>query len=168
MAKPALVTGLFKNRVAAEAAVDAILKRGYSRNDISVLMSDATRTKEFAVQAKSHAVDGAGIGGALGTAVGAALAAVVAVGSTIFLPGINLVIAGPIAAALAGAGAGAVTGGVIGALVGAGIPEYRAKVYETGLREGGILLGVEAKSNEEIESLEQLLEDVGGTHVRTE
>ncbi len=168
MAKPALVTGLFKNRVAAESAVDAILKRGYTRDDISVLMSDATRTKEFAVQAKSHAADGAGIGGALGTAVGAVLAALVTVGSTIILPGINLVIAGPIAAALAGAGAGAVTGGVIGALVGAGIPEYRAKVYETGLREGGILIGVEAKSNEEIERLEELLADVGGDHVRTE
>ena len=168
MAKPALVTGLFKNRVAAESAVDAILKRGYTRDDISVLMSDATRTKEFAVQAKSHAADGAGIGGALGTAVGAVLAALVTVGSTIILPGINLVIAGPIAAALAGAGAGAVTGGVIGALVGAGIPEYRAKVYETGLREGGILIGVEAKSNEEIERLEELLADVGGEHVRTE
>jgi len=168
MAKPALVTGLFKNRVAAESAVDAILKRGYTRDDISVLMSNATRTKEFALQAKSHAADGAGIGGALGTAVGAVLAAVVAVGSTIILPGINLVIAGPIAAALAGAGAGAVTGGVIGALVGAGIPEYRAKVYETGLREGGILIGVEPKSKEEIERLEELLADVGGEHVRTE
>jgi hypothetical protein len=168
MKKPALVTGLFRNRVAAEAAVDAILKRGYARDDISVLMSDATRTKEFAVQAKSHAADGAGIGGALGTAVGAVLAAIAAVGSTIILPGLNLVIAGPIAAALAGAGAGAVTGGVIGALVGAGIPEYRAKVYETGLREGGILIGVEAKTGEEVDSLEKLLEDVGGLHVRTE
>jgi hypothetical protein len=168
MKKPALVTGLFKNRVAAESAVDAILKRGYAREDISVLMSDATRTKEFAVQAKSHAADGAGIGGALGTAVGAVLAAIAAVGSTILLPGLNLVIAGPIAAALAGAGAGAVTGGVIGALVGAGIPEYRAKVYETGLREGGILIGVEARSDEEVDVLESLLEDVGGSHVRTE
>ena len=168
MAKAALVTGLFKNRVAAEAAVDAILKRGYTRDDISVLMSDATRTKEFAVQAKSHAADGAGIGGAVGTAVGAVLAAIAAVASSIVLPGINLVIAGPIAAALAGAGAGAVTGGLIGALVGAGIPEYRAKVYETGLREGGILIGVEARNKDEVESLEDLLEDVGGQHVRTE
>jgi hypothetical protein len=168
MTKPKLVTGLFKNRVAAEAAVDAILKRGYTRDDISVLMSDATRTKEFAVQARTHAADGAGIGGALGTAVGAVLAAIAAVGSTIILPGINLVIAGPIAAALAGAGAGAVTGGVIGALVGAGIPEYRAKVYEAGLREGGILLGVEAKTDEEVDRLEELLEDIGAEHVRAE
>lgn len=167
MAKPRLVTGLFKNRVAAETAVDAILKRGYTRDDISVLMSDSTRNKEFAVQAKSHAADGAGIGGALGTAVGAVLAAIAAVGSTILLPGLNLVIAGPIAAALAGAGAGAVTGGLIGALVGAGIPEYRARVYESGVREGGILLGVESKTDEEVDKLEELLEDIGGEHVRT-
>ena len=168
MAKPKLVTGLFKNRVAAEAAVDAIIKHGYTRDDISVLMSDATRNKEFAIQTRSHAADGAGIGGALGGAVGAILAAIAAVGTTIYLPGINLVIAGPIAAALAGAGAGAATGGVIGALVGAGIPEYRAKVYDAGLRGGGILLGVEARSDEEVERLEQLLEDVGAEHVRSE
>ncbi len=168
MAKGTLITGLFKNKVAAEAAVDAILKRGYTRDDISVLMSDATRTKEFAVQARTHAADGAGIGGAVGGAVGAVLAAVVAVGSTILLPGLNLVIAGPIAAALAGAGAGGVTGGVIGALIGAGIPEYRARVYESGLREGGILLGVEATSDEDGDKLEQLLEDIGAQHVRAE
>jgi hypothetical protein len=168
MAKPKLVTGLFKNRVAAEAAVDAIIKRGYTREDISVLMSDATRSKEFALQTRTHAADGAGIGGALGGAVGAVLAAIAAVGTTLFLPGINLVIAGPIAAALAGAGAGGATGGVIGALIGAGIPEYRAKVYDAELRGGGILIGVEAKSDEEVENLETLLEDVGGQHVRTE
>jgi len=168
MTKPKLVTGLFKNKVAAEAAVDALMKRGYSRDDISVLMSDATRNKEFALQTRSHAADGAGIGGALGGAVGAVLAAIVAVGSTIFLPGINLVIAGPIAAALAGAGAGAATGGLIGGLIGAGIPEYRAKVYDAGLRSGGILLGVEARSEEEVDKLEELLEAIGAEHVRAE
>lgn len=168
MTKSKLITALYKNRVAAEAAVDAILKRGYTRDDLSVLMSDATRSKEFAVQARTHAADGAGIGGALGGAVGAVLGAIVAVGSTIFLPGLNLVIAGPIAAALAGAGAGAATGGVIGALIGAGIPEYRAKVYEAGLRGGGILIGVEARSEDEVDVLEKLLEDVGGEHVRAE
>ena len=56
------VTGLFKTRAAAEAAVDAIIKRGYTRDDISVLMSDSTRNKEFAVQTRSHAADGLGVG----------------------------------------------------------------------------------------------------------
>ena len=163
-----LVTGLFKSRVAAEAAVDAIIKRGYTRDDISVLMSDATRNKEFAVETRSHAADGAGIGGAIGGAVGATLAAIVAVGTTIAIPGVGLLIAGPIAAALAGLGAGAATGGIIGALVGAGIPEHRAKVYDAGLRSGGILLGVESKSNDDADKLEQLLEDLGGEHIKQE
>src|ERR687884_982283 len=166
--KAKLVTGVFKTRVAAEAAVDAILKRGYTREDISVLMSDATRNKEFAVETRTHAADGAGIGGAVGGAVGAVLAAVVAVGTSIALPGINLVIAGPIAAALAGAGAGGATGGLIGALIGAGIPEYRAKVYEAGIKGGGILIGVEARDDEEVDRLEDLLNELGGEHVRTE
>lgn len=168
MDKSKLVTGLFKNRVAAESAVDAILKRGYTRDDISVLMSDATRSKEFALQTRTHAAEGAGIGGALGGAVGAVLVAIVAVSSTLVLPGVNLVIAGPIAAALAGAGAGAATGGVIGALIGAGIPEYRAKVYEPGIKSGGILIGVEARSDEDVDRLEELMEAIGGEHVRTE
>ena len=168
MAKARLVTGLFKSKVAAEAAVDAIIKNGFSRDDISVLMSDATRNKEFALQTRSHAADGLGIGGAIGGAVGAVLAAIVAVGTTIFLPGINLVIAGPIAAALAGAGAGGATGGLIGALIGAGIPEYRAKVYDAEIRGGGILIGVEAPTDEDVDRLEHLLSDLGAQHVRTE
>jgi hypothetical protein len=168
MAKPKLVTGLFKSKVGAESAVDSIIKRGYTRDDISVLMSDATRTKEFALQTRTHAADGLGIGGAVGGAVGATIAAILAVGTSLILPGINLVIAGPIAAALAGAGAGGATGGLIGALIGAGIPEYRAKVYDTALRSGGILIGVEAGSDEEVDRLEDLLGDLGAENVRTE
>jgi hypothetical protein len=162
------VTGFFKTRTAAEAAVDAIIKRGYTRDDISILMSDATKNKEFAVQTRSHAADGLGIGGAIGGTVGAVLAAIVAVGTAITIPGVGLVVAGPIAAALAGAGAGGATGGLIGLLVGTGIPEHRAKVYDAGVREGGILLGVDAKSDEEVEKLEKLLEDIGAQHVHVE
>src|SRR5437660_4984265 len=166
--KATLVTGLFKSRTAAEAAVDALVKRGYTRDEISVLMSDATRSKEFAVETRSHAADGAGIGGAVGGTIGAVLAAIVAVGTSIAIPGIGLVVAGPIAAALAGAGAGGATGGLIGLLVGTGVPEHRAKVYETGVRGGGILLGIETKTSEEVDKLETLLEDIGAEYVRAE
>lgn len=168
MAKATLVTGLFKTRAAAEAAVDALTKRGYTRDEISVLMSDATKNKEFAVETRTHAADGAGIGGAVGGTIGAVLAAIVAVGTSIAIPGLGLVVAGPIVAALAGAGAGAATGGIVGALIGAGIPEHRAKVYDTGLRSGGILIGVEAREKDDVEKLEKLLEDLGAEHVRTE
>jgi hypothetical protein len=162
------VTGFFKTRAAAEAAVDAIIKRGYTRDDISVLMSDSTRNKEFAVQTRSHAADGLGIGGAIGGTVGAVLAAIVGIGTAIAIPGVGLVVAGPIAAALAGAGAGGATGGLIGMLVGTGIPEHRAKVYDTGVRGGGILLGIETKDGDDVEKLETLLEDIGAEYVRAE
>src|SRR5947199_4956150 len=162
------VTGIFKTRAAAEAAVDAIIKRGYTRDDISVLMSDSTRDKEFAVQTRSHAADGLGIGGAIGGTVGAVLLAIAAVGTSIAIPGLGLFVAGPIAAALAGAGAGGATGGLIGLLVGTGIPEHRGKVYDTGVRGGGILLGIEAKTPEDVEKLETLLEDIGAEYVRAE
>ena len=88
--------------------------------------------------------------------------------TSIVIPGLGLFVAGPIAAALAGAGAGGATGGLIGLLVGTGIPEHRARVYDTGVRGGGILLGVEAKSSDEVERLETLLEDIGAEYVRTE
>ena len=132
--KNKLVTGLFENRVAASSIVDDLIARGYDRDDISVLMSDSTKTKEFALEKKTHAAEGAGVGGAVGGVVGGTLAAIAAVGSSLVVPGLGLVIAGPIAAALAGAGAGGAAGSLIGALVGTGIPEHRAKVYEGGLK----------------------------------
>src|SRR2546421_11849902 len=96
------VTGLFKTRAAAEAAVDAIIKRGYTRDDISVLMSDSTKNKEFAVQTRSHAADGLGIGGAIGGTVGAVLLAIAAVGTASAIPGLRLFVSGPNAAPLGG------------------------------------------------------------------
>jgi len=160
-----LVTALFKNRVAAEAAVRELGKWGYTNDDVSVLMSDATRTREFGIEAGTKAAEGAGIGGAVGGAVGIVLAALAAVGSSIVLPGLGLVIAGPIAAGLAGAGAGGVTGGLIGLLVGAGIPEHRAKIYDAGLREGGILVGVEAKTDEDADKIEDVFESLNAQKV---
>ena len=70
-----------------------------------------------------------------------------AVGTSLVIPGLGLVIAGPAAAALAGAGAGAAAGGVIGALVGWGIPEERVKHYEAGIKSGGIVMGVKPRSD---------------------
>jgi hypothetical protein len=165
-AKAKLVTGLFKSRVTAESAVRELSKLGYTRDDVSVMMSDATRTKEFGIEAGSKAAEGASVGGAVGGAVGAILAALAAVGTSIALPGLGLVIAGPIAAALAGAGAGGAAGGLIGLLVGTGIPENRAEIYERGLREGGILLGVDAKSDADADRIAKVFESLNAKNVR--
>jgi hypothetical protein len=162
-----LVTGLFRNRESAERAYQTLEDHGYLSDDISVMMLDETRKNHYDItpmetEHGNKAMKGAGMGGAIGGTVGAALAAIAAAGASIALPGLGLMIAGPVAAALAGAGAGGATGGLIGALVGAGISEDRVKMYEVGIREGGILLGVHARSEAEAQHIESLWRDVDG------
>src|ERR687893_3251664 len=138
-----MVTGLFRDRESAERAYSSVTTRGYSNDDINVLMSDETRKKHFVdgreTELGNKALEGAGTGAAIGGTVGATLAAIAAIGTTLALPGLRLLVARPIPAGLAGAGAGGATGGLIGALIGAGMPEERVKDYEKGIKEGGIV-----------------------------
>ncbi len=151
-----LLTGLFPDRESAEAAYNSAYTRGYTKDDMNLVMSDDTRKRHFTgttvgkeTELGNKAAEGAGIGGAIGGTIGAVVAAVVAVGTTLALPGLGLVIAGPLAAAVAGAGAGAASGGLIGALVGWNMPEERVKEYEEGIKNGGILMGVHTKNDED-------------------
>ena len=135
------MTGLFNDRESAESAYQALSSRGYREKDINVVMSDDTRKKHFSgpgateTELGNKAAEGAGVGGAVGGTVVGIAAAVAAIGSNLVIPGLGLVVAGPLAAGLAGAGAGAGAGGLIGALVGWNIPEERVKHYEAGLKE---------------------------------
>jgi uncharacterized membrane protein len=88
------------------------------------------------------------------------------VGGSIALPGLGLVVAGPIAAVLAGAGAGGTAGGLIGALVGAGIPEDRAKEYESGIKNGGIVIATHARDDKHADELQRDYESWGATNVK--
>lgn len=150
--KDYLATRLFTDRDSAEREYQATLARGYDPKDINVVMTEEGRKRHFGQGATTElgnkALEGAGVGGGIGAVTGGALAAI-AVAATVAVPGLGLLVAGPIAAALAGAGAGAVVGGGIGALVGAGIPEERVKEYESGLKNGGILMGVKPRTPED-------------------
>ena len=159
-AQSGMVTGLFPDRESAERAYGSLVERGYGQDDVNLVMSDETRKKHFAVDDRetelgSKALEGAGTGAAIGGVVGATLAAIAAIGTTLALPGLGLLIAGPIAAGLAGAGAGGATGGLIGALVGAGIPEERVKKYEEGIKQGGIMMGVTPRNPEDAAYFEE-------------
>lgn len=166
-----MLTALFRDRDTAERAYSSLHGRGYTRDDINLLMSDETRQKYFPsaetpqTEMGSHALEGLGIGSAVGGTVGAIVAAIAAIGTNVVLPGLGLTIVGPIAAAFAGAGAGGLTGGLVGAFVGAGIPEERAVVYESGLRDGGIVLGVNPRSDEDAEYLENEWKQNRAEHV---
>ena len=167
-----LVTGLFRDRDSAEQAYQAVQDRGYGRQDVDVLMSDATRERHFGnddvrvTELGTKAAEGAGVGGAIGGTVGAIAAAIAAVGTSLAIPGLGLVVAGPIAAALAGAGAGAATGGLVGALIGWGMPEERLKAYDAALRDGAILMAVRPRSSEDAAHVEQRWVEARGEAIR--
>ena len=168
------VTGLYTTPEAASRAYDGLTsKHGYQPSDINVVMSEDTRRRHFGdvkpgteLHHGSKAAEGLGAGAAIGGGIGAALAALFAVGTSVVIPGLGLVVAGPIAAALAGAGAGGATGGIIGALIGAGIPEDRVRDYERGINDGGIVIGTKYRDADHARELEQDYNSYGGTHVR--
>ena len=153
-----LMTGLFPDRDSAEKGYQALSERGYSKDDINVVMSDDTKKRHFTnagmeTELGNKAAEGAGVGGAIGGTVGAIAATIAAIGTSIAIPGLGLVVAGPLAAALAGAGAGAATGGIVGALVGWNMPEERVKEYDEGIRNGGILMGVRPRNDDDVAHL---------------
>jgi hypothetical protein len=154
-----MMTGMFRDRESAERAYNSLSSRGYTKDDVNLVMSDDTRKRHFGDQAADSdlgdkALEGAGAGSAIGGTLGAIVGAVAAIGTSVALPGLGLIIAGPLAAGLAGAGAGGLTGGLLGALVGSGIPEDRAKEYESGVKEGGIVMGVKPRNDEDATYLE--------------
>ena len=136
-----LITGVFTSRARAEQATDELIQAGFAPEDVSLLMSESTRGREFAVKTGTKAPEGAATGAAIGGALGAVAAGLAAVAS-LTVPGLALVAAGPLVAALTGLGAGAATGGLTGALIGLGIPEHEAKFYHKEIEKGGILVGV--------------------------
>jgi hypothetical protein len=167
------VSGVFDSVAAAERAVNVFERRGYPREEITVIMSDATRKKYLggetappAIEKHTKAPEGAATGGAIGGTLGAIAGAVAAAGTSVLIPGLGLVIAGPLAGALAGLGAGAATGGLLGTLVGAGIPEHEAKFYEERVKKGGIVVGVAAQTEKEADAIEDELKDLGAEDVK--
>jgi hypothetical protein len=167
--KQPLMTSSFHDRESAERAYNDITARGYKPNEIHVLMTDETRKRLFV---KGHettdmgnkALKGAGVGGAVGGVVGATVVGLAAAAAAVTVPVLGLVIIGPLAGAIAGGATGATAGGLVGMLVGAGIPEIRAKEYETELKGGGIVLGVKPRHDDDARHFET---EWQGKHVRT-
>ena len=166
-----MLTGMFADRETAENAYNALQDRGYSNDEIDLIMSDETRKESFSsddmgdTEIGTKAAEGAGKGSAIGGTIGAIAGVIAAIGTSVVIPGLGLVIAGPLAAGLAGAGAGGLTGGIIGALVGSGIPEARAKLYESGIKKGNIVLGVKPRNDEDAEYLQKNWRENSGSEI---
>lgn len=149
------VSKVFRTRDDADSAFNHLKERGYSQDEINVLMSDDTKNRYFTDNNHSDTALGdkvaenAGKGSLIGGGIGAVVGAVAAIGTNVLLPGLGLIVAGPLAAGLAGAGTGAAAGGLIGALTGAGVPEDEATRYRDSIKDGGIYMGFKPKHEQD-------------------
>lgn len=150
---------VFHDHNEAEGAYNDILNRNYNKDEINVLMSQETRDRYFGNSVipdsnLANETEAAGVGSVLGGAIGGIAAAVLAVGSVFTLPGLGIMIAGPIATGLAGAGVGSIVGGLTGALIGSGVSEELAGEYERAINNGSIVIMVNTHSAEDYQYFE--------------
>ena len=160
------ITGTFSDQDAAERAYTDLRKKGYTEKDVHVLMSEDTRkhlrgADQLKLEHGNKALEGAGAGGAIGGVVGATILGIMAAASNVAIPGIGLVVAGPLAGALIGGGAGAAAGGLAGTFVGMGIPEDRAKEFEQDVKKGSIVMGVNPRNEEDARYFENEWRNTG-------
>jgi hypothetical protein len=163
--KNTAVFGIYRDRLQAEQAVDALRAAGFRSEDVSALLPDNEGTKDFVHEKNTKAPEGTAAGAASGGAVGGALGWLAGIGA-LAIPGVGpFIAAGPIMGALAGVGVGGAVGGLVGALAGMGIPEYEAKRYEGRVREGGVLLSVHCDNSDWVTRAKGVLRETGADDI---
>ncbi len=154
------------NRASVEKIIQALLDAGISRDHISFLSSQKDEFHDvgeynrdwrhedrlgdhrddgtLGVEKHTKAPEGATAGMTAGGIIGGTLGLLAGIGA-LAIPGVGpFIAAGPLLATLSGLGAGGALGGLIGALAGFGIPEYEAERYDKRIKEGGVLIAIQA------------------------
>lgn len=188
------VYALIKNEEQMQRIVNQLMAIGMTGNDISILFPDTKkkytegfevpegkvnyqawkdekgnwkedRARALGIEAKTKAPEGGVIGATTGGLLGGTLGLLAGIGA-LAIPGMGAFIAaGPIIAALSGSAVGGSLGLLIGSLVAAGIPEYEAKQLDAGLKEGKIMISVQAKNDQEAQQAKKILEKEGATNI---
>lgn len=135
-----MVIGIFKDSKHAGMAVSEFKDKGLT-NDITVVAKDDVMKDTSVHEIKKDVSEGATAGAVAGATVGG-LAGLLAGVASFVVPGVGLLVLGPLATVLTGVAGGALSGSVMGALVDYGVPEEKAKLYEQKLNAGEVLIGV--------------------------
>jgi len=142
--KKSVVVGAFHDASAAQEAVRALKKAGFTDAHIGVVSHDKSgaATATGTAEKGNNMAEGAAAGLGVGAGVGALWALGIAAG---FMPVIGPVVAGGIlGSVLASAAGGAAIAGVVGALIGLGIPEEDANYYDAEFKSGRTIVTVKA------------------------
>ena len=163
------IFGIYTSRQGVEAAVQALRDANFRGSDISILAPENLGDiRDIGTVKTTKAPEGATAGGTSGAVIGGVLGWLVGIGA-LAIPGLGpFIAAGPIMAGLSGIAAGAAVGGFTGALVGMGIPEFEAKMYETRLKAGNILISVHTEDGDDRKRAVDVFKSAGVKDVSTQ
>jgi uncharacterized membrane protein len=161
------VVGLFEDSKAAGDVVGDLKNKGYTK-EISVLAHNEKVGGEKTNEVKQDVSAGATAGATVGAIAGVVAAFMTGITSLV-VPGIGLLVGGPLMAALGvtGGAIGMLAGGIVGALVDLGMNEATARIYEQKINEGQVLVGVTTDNEAKEAEVTRLLEDAGATDIAT-
>lgn len=138
-----IVIQSYESEADAEDVVRNLRDAGFSADEISVVARDDEAAGAVAGASGDDVAAGTGIGAVTGGVLGG-IAGLLVGAAAVAIPGIGVVVAGPLAVTLGGAGLGAITGGVAGALASIGVSEEDASHYHERFEAGDILVIVAA------------------------
>jgi hypothetical protein len=157
MANDKHVTAVFHEREKADRCLEDLVSKGFTNDQLSLLVSSQGRGKHFEVSDnQTKAPEGVGYGAVLGGLAAALTAAVI--------PG-SIFVAGPIAGAFAAGGAGAAAGGLIGGLIGLGISEDEAQLVESEVNDGSIVVAAHSLDSDEADVAKECFKVWGASRV---
>lgn len=149
LSRPPPVYALFDSPAALEHVYERLLEAKFLPEDISLMMTETTRDRDFGPIARTKSLEAAAAGGVLGGTLGGLLGGLSALG-TALTGGIGILVLGP---ALALGAAGSMFGG----LVGLGIPKDHVKRLQDALHEGKAFLAVHPRTSDEARRAHKIL-----------
>ena len=148
---PGTVSGVFFTKQDADAAYNALLRRGHTADDISVLMSDETLSNHNEIHTSENL--GADTSGSPLERTKKTIAnAIISITSLISLPGLGIAISSRLfkkinTIELPG------DEGALGTVIGSAVPARHADSYRNRMREGGIIISVDPHNVEEKQAI---------------
>lgn len=146
---PGTVSAVFFSKTDSERAYQALLDRGHTSEDISVLMSDETLSQQLnVIQAENLNDNVAELGRATGTLVGTLMA----IPSLISIPNLGMTISKALWKKLIGESQEREFQDQQ-EVISSRIPEAHSLSYGDSMKEGGVIISVDPKNREEQEAI---------------
>lgn len=172
-----VTVGVFRDSNAATNAIEQLKGQGVEPGHISILaptsaadskpsLDDAASSLEHAMT-PSDATSPADRTVTSFTALGALAGGLVGLATAVIPNFSGMLGAGPLLAAITGAAAGSYVGTITGALVHFDVPEHAARVYETYVSSGNVLVAVHTEDANELQQVEKLFDETGAIEIDT-